>query len=440
MNTATRNHTQTSTAARVVRGRTAFRASWLFDGIGTATAADPLVVVSDGRIASVEFGPGAVAPPGAELVELPGTTLLPGLVDTHVHLAFDAGPNPAEALAERADDEALAAMAQAAAAQLAAGITTVRDLGDRDYLALALRDRGTGRLPTILASGPPITTAGGHCHYLGGATTGAKGVRAAVREHAARGVDVIKVMASGGHLTPGTAMHRAQFGPTEMRALVDEAHRHGLPVTAHAHAPEAIAQAAAAGVDGIEHCTFLTIDDVHAPDELVSAIVAQRIAVGATVGFRPVPGLELPPDMARRLPAVLAAMARLIEEGAVVVAGTDAGIGPPKPHGVLPRGLAQLAELGMGNAGALRAGTSVAAQVCGLGERKGQVKPGFDADLLAVDGDPTADIAALHRVVAVFAGGDRATTDALPPEDAELPTSLATTPISEHPVTAALAG
>ena len=140
--------------------------------------------------------------------------------------------------------------------------------------------------------------------------------------------------------------------------------------------------------------------------------------MGATVGFLPVPGLEPPPDIARRLPAILAALARLIREGAVVVAGTDAGIGPPKPHGVLPCGLAQLAELGMGNAGALRAGTSVAAQVCGHGERKGQLKPGFDADLLAVDGDPTADITALQRVVAVFAGGDRATTNILQADDA----------------------
>jgi imidazolonepropionase-like amidohydrolase len=412
----------TSRTDRYMRGRTAIRATRLFDGTGTATAADPVIVISDGRISSVDVGPGAAVPPDAELVELPGATLLPGLVDTHVHLAFDAGPSPVEALAGRDDDIALAALAQAAAVQLGAGVTTVRDLGDRGYLALRLRDSGAGLLPTILASGPPITTAGGHCHFLGGATAGVEGVRAAVREHAARGVDVIKVMASGGHLTPDTVMYRAQFGSTEMRELVDEAHRHGLPVTAHAHAVEAIAQAAAAGVDGIEHCSFFTTDDVHVPDELVSTIVAQRIAVGATVGVLPVPGLEPPPDIARRLPLSIAAWARLIGEGAVVVAGTDAGIGPFKPHGVLSRGLAQLAELGLGNAGALRAGTLVAAQVCGLGERKGRVQPGFDADLLAVDGDPIADITALHRVVAVFAGGHRATTNALPSNDVAVPT------------------
>ena len=182
----------------------------MFDGVGTTTLADPLVVVEDGRITSVAFGPRTAAPPDAELVDLPGATLLPGLVDAHVHLAFDAGPDSVGALADRDDDAVLDAMAVAAPAQLAAGVTTVRDLGDRDYLTLRLRER-SGPLPTIAAAGPPITSPGGHCHFLGGeAVQGIDGVRAAVREHAARGVDVIKVMASGGNLTPGLGRaHRA---------------------------------------------------------------------------------------------------------------------------------------------------------------------------------------------------------------------------------------
>ncbi len=111
-----------------------------------------------------------------------------------------------------------------------------------------------------------------------------------MREHAQRGVDVIKVMASGGMMTAGADVRGAQFSPAELRVLVTEAHRHGLPVTAHAHALDAIVDAVAAGVDGIEHCTFFTADGVHAPDDVVSAIVARRIAVGATVGLVPVEG------------------------------------------------------------------------------------------------------------------------------------------------------
>jgi len=378
--------------------RTALRAARLFDGVTTHT--DPLVLVEDGRISEVRTGP---PPADAELLDLGDATLLPGLIDTHVHLAFDAGLDPVAALATRDDDAVLEAMAEAAAAQLRAGVTTVRDLGDRDYLALRLRETRSG-LPTIVAAGPPITSPGGHCHYLGGVAE--RGVRDAVREHAERGVDVIKVMASGGFLTSGTAVDGRQFTPDDLLALVDEAHRHGLPVTAHAHALEAIVDGVAAGVDGLEHCSFVDGDRVGAPDDLVATIVRRRIAVGATVGIAPTSlPTAPPPELLKILPDLMANLARLIREGAVVVAGTDAGIAPIKPHGVLPHGLMHLAQLGMSPAEAITAGTSTAAQVCGLGDRKGRVRPGYDADLLAVDGDPLTDLAALLRPVAVLVAG-----------------------------------
>jgi imidazolonepropionase-like amidohydrolase len=383
----------------------AIRAAALFDGLSATPLTDPLLVIDGATIQAVDR---AVDPPaGADLVDLGGATLLPGLVDTHVHLAFDASPDPATTLAGRDDDAALAAMSAAGRAALHGGVTTVRDLGDRDYLSLRLRGRTD--LPTILAAGPPVTTPAGHCHFLGGGVEDdVDAVRAAVRDHAERGVDVIKVMASGGTMTAGTRQELSQFTVEVLRAAVDEAHRLGLPVTAHAHGTGAIRDALHAGVDGMEHVSFWSADGVDDPGDLIERIAASGVVVGSTAGIVAVPGVTPPPPILIRLPHILANTRRLYHGGARMVLGTDAGIAPVKPHDVLRYAVAQAgAELAIAPADALRMATSTAADVCGVADRKGRLAPGFDADILAVDGDPLADLDAIHRVRAVFARGTR---------------------------------
>ncbi len=354
------------------------------------------------RVAAVERGRIA-ASDGVSVVDLPGVTLLPGLIDIHMHLIFDASIDAVGALAARTDDQALDSMVVAAGRALRAGITTIRDLGDRSYLATAVTAHaGEVAMPTIVAAGPPITSLGGHLHFLGANASGIVGLRASVAEHSERGVDVIKVIASGGHTTEGWDRSRRQFSFEELRAVVDEAHRRGLPVVAHAHSRESIADAVASGVDGIEHCTFLTARGPHPDQTLLDAIARQRIVVGATTGALP---RFAPPLRAATLPLVLDGFRRLHAAGATVAVGTDAGLGPAKTHDVLPYGMATLANIGMTYAEVLRANTSVAAQAIGLGAFKGRIGAGFDADLLAVRGNPLEDLGHLRDVVGVFKAG-----------------------------------
>src|SRR4051794_17360979 len=174
------------------------KAARLFDG--TVLKPDPTLLIDGATIVS---GP---APAGAAIVDFGAATLLPGLVDTHVHLAFDASADPVAALAARDAADAFAAMCAAGRRAVLGGVTTVRDLGDTGYLALGVRDaaRADHTLPHVVAAGVPVTTPGGHCHFLGEGVPGGEALRRAVRERHERGVDVIKVMASGGHMTPGS--------------------------------------------------------------------------------------------------------------------------------------------------------------------------------------------------------------------------------------------
>lgn len=389
------------------RRLTVLRAARLFDGISSTLIEDPVVVIDGSVIVAVEPAARYAITEPADVVDLPGATLLPGLIDTHVHLCFDAGSDVVTSLATRDDAAALAAMAGAARVALTGGVTTVRDLGDRGYLTLALRDKqDPGPLPTIVAAGPPITTLDGHCHYLGGGAAGVAGLRAAVREHAERGVDVIKIMASGGHLTPGTRPDQGQFSPAELRAAVEEAHRFSLPVTAHAHGTAAIADAIGAGVDGLEHVTFQTDGAItEAPDDLIRSLVDRHVVVGATLGWTHTPDSDLPPLFRAGFPVMEANLRRLIAAGAPIVLGTDGGIAPMKPHDVLRHAIGQFAGLGPSPLEALRTATSHAAEVVGLAHRKGRLFPGYDADILIVDGNPATDLADLHRIRAVYAGG-----------------------------------
>jgi imidazolonepropionase-like amidohydrolase len=384
----------------------AIRAAHLFDGVSAGLIHRPLVLVEQGKVLGLHEGE---PPDGAELVDLGDVTLLPGLIDAHIHLCFDASDDVVGHLSTLDDDRLLGEMRVAARRALLAGITTVRDLGDRGYNAIRLREELAADPlagPQVLTSGPPLTVVNGHCWYLGGEAEGVEGVRAAVREHARRGVDVIKVMATGGELTVGTTPYLPSFGVAELRAAADEAHAAGLPITAHAHGTPGIVNAIEAGFDMIEHCSFMSEEGATADDAVIAMLVQRNVTVVSTLGAQP--GFPARPRIEALMPQLVEVFRRIREAGVTLVCASDSGINPAKPHDTLP----WAAEMFVNTNGAtplqaLRAMTSIAARACRVDDRKGRVAPGYDADLFAVQGNPLEDILALTRPAAVFRLGVR---------------------------------
>lgn len=378
------------------------RARQVFDGERFVGEAD---VVLDGSTV-VDVGPPQAYASDVRVEDLGDVTVLPGLVDAHQHLTWDCSPEPATWHRDNDDDVLLERGRANARRALAAGITTVRDLGGRGLLATMLRDecaRDVSAGPTLLVAGPALTTPGGHCHFLDGECSDLAELTTTVARLAGAGVDVIKVMATGGNVTPGSAPHESQFGVVELRAVVEAAHAAGLPVAAHAHGTSGVADAVEAGVDTIEHCTFMTADGIAEDPGLVARLAASGITVSLTAGSLPGP---LPPPVAARLPALREHIRGLLAAGTRCILSTDAGIGPPKPHDVLPYAVTHAVELVEAPVGtALSMCTSRAADALGIGDRAGRLGGGRPADVLVVAGSVYHDPGALLRPVRVLRAG-----------------------------------
>ena len=376
----------------------ALRAAHAFDGTRFLPDGATVVLERD-RIVDVMEGRAGL-PESMEVTQYAGT-VLPGLIDCHTHLVADATFGGLERAGVASDEAVDMVIADSLRAHAAAGVTTVRDLGDRGYRTLAYRERSG--LPRVVAAGPPLTTPGGHCHYLGGVVVG--DARAAVAQHGARGVDVIKVMASGGFATPGSDQLGAQFTVAELIVMVDEAHDAGLPVVAHAHSLLGIHNALAAGVDGIEHFSALTAAGPRIDDQLLDAVASRGVYVDLTMGNDRALHAQMlaPPPVADLMASLgltgfdafyasfIGLFGRFREHGVALVTGTDAGMGPMKRHGNVWRMVGEMVEGGYPVAEALAAATSVAAQACGLGSETGRLAAGYAADIVVVDGDLAQD-------------------------------------------------
>jgi imidazolonepropionase-like amidohydrolase len=400
------------------------RAGRLFDGTSDTVKEGMALLVEGGRITAVRPEAELARPPGARLVDLSRATVLPGLIDCHVHLGARADQfDPIEAFRSTSNHAAFAAVKHAAIT-LAAGFTTVRDLGGPPFLAVDLKaaiERGDLPGPRMVASGPGVSQTGGHGDLNGYApwldeawsfrqerdyaiADGVDQVRHVVRAQLKHGVDVIKVAASGGVMSRGDSPGAPQFTVEELRAAVQEAHAAGRKVAAHAHGAQGIKNAVAAGVDSIEHGSLLDAEGIAQMKEKGTYLVADvynddyLLAKGKDFGLE-----EEHLEKERRIGKLQREnFARAVKAGVKQAFGTDAGV---YPHGDNARQFAVMVRYGMTPAAAIRAATSGAADLLGLAADVGSLTPGHLADLVAVTRDPLADVAALEHVQVVLKGG-----------------------------------
>ena len=313
-----------------------------------------------------------------------------------------AGPKPAARMRGATDEQQLVLMLHNARQLLGVGVTTARDLGARAYLDVVVRDaiaEGLARGPRMVVAGSPVTVTGGHCWFMGGEADSEDDLRRIVRTHHKHGADLIKVMATGGFMTRGSAPWHAQFTTAQLAVIVEEARRVDKPVAAHAHGIEGIRRAVEAGVTTIEHCSFVTETNERRFDEALAARIAeQQIFVCPTMNVNA-------PYVAALTGIKVGQHAKALHEmGVRIITGTDAGI-DNNPHHQYLGGLEYLVTLGFRPEQVLAMATTEAAAALGVGAVTGRLAPGYDADLIVVDGDPRADIAAAGKLRRVIARG-----------------------------------
>ncbi|HWH22471.1 MAG TPA: amidohydrolase family protein [Allosphingosinicella sp.] len=376
------------------------------------------ITIVDGKIQSIAQGH-TTAPAGARLIDLSTKTVLPGLIDTHVHLSGDPG---GDFWREAVDTNEYATLLGAKNSLITAraGFTTVRDVGAPPLVGYALRRAAAENIipgPRIHSAGAPISIIGGHGDVTGfrpevlealeadNTCTGAEQCAARVREAARLGADLIKIMATGGVLSQQARGLGQHFTDAEMKAIVDTAHSLGLKVAAHAHAARGIEAAARAGVDSIEHGTFADARAIQAMKENGTVLVPTLMAY---TGIRE--GLAkniYTPSVAQKVRETLGEVGKAARAaraaGVPVVFGTDSAV---YPHGRNAEEFVQLVELvGMSPAEALASATTAAAKLMNLENQVGRIAPGYMADIIAVDGNPLQDVRVLQKVDFVMVGG-----------------------------------
>lgn len=390
------------------------RAGHLLDVKTGKTLTNQTIVIQDGKIASV--GSDAHVPAGAQVVDLSNATVLPGLIDAHTHLTMN--PNFGYSMLANSVPRQALIGAHNARVTLEAGFTTVRNVGAFNYADVALRDAinaGDVPGPRMLVSGPPLSITGGHCdnnllpfeyHETNpGVADGVEAVQHKTREIIKYGADLIKICATGGVLSHGDNPQASQYTLEEMKAIVADAHRLGRKVAAHAHGAQGILWATEAGVDSIEHGSY--IDDAGIAEMKKRGTYLVPTLYLMDWFFENAERIGTPPELIAKghevMPAARKNVARAFAAGVKVGFGTDAAV---YPHGLNAHEFAVMVRLGMSSLGAIQAATVNDADLLGWSDKVGTIEAGKWADIIAVDGDPLADVTTLERVKFVMKGGE----------------------------------
>lgn len=413
------------------------KAARMYSGKGDAVTTPGLVVVRDGKITGV--GGRAPVPADARVIDLGDATLLPGLIDAHTHVTFESSgdwkKDELDYLKKTIPEQAIHTTVYARRTLLA-GFTTVRDLGADDLLDVGLRnaiEAGDVPGPRMLVATWGIGTTGGHFDVTGyrqgalakesreGIGDGPDAMRALVRKEVKYGADVIKVSASGGVLSDTDDVDVPQLTQAELDAIVEEARALRKRTAAHAHGATAAKRSVRAGFDSIEHGTFLD-------DETLDLMVKQRTVLVPTLrNMDREAAIEregAPPKVVEKAKAALAqrraTFRRALQKGVRIGFGTDSAV---TPHGGNAREFVLMVENGMKPIDALRAATSVDAELLGVADRLGTLEQGKLADVVAVPGDPTRDIAVMQKLFFVMKQGVVQRNDASPAAGAERPSA-----------------
>lgn len=372
----------------------------LWDGIADGLSVGD-IFVREGLIAE-----GDADTPCDSVRDLGGLFVIPGLIDAHVHLCLN--PAVRDPLAQSLPEDAilLGEMRERALAMLRAGITSARDLGGGAHLELRIRDEIREGLlpgPRLLCAGQPVTSPGGHCHFWGGEAASVEEALSVVERQRSHGVDLIKIMATGGNITPGSKPVDSQFDDETLRQVVTRAGQYSYHVAAHCHGTNGIRQATLAGVQTIEHCSWVGENGWGRgfDPSVVAEMSSRNLWVSPTINS----GWRRFQDQAF-VEMVRGNYDRMKAAGIRLIASTDAGI-PNIHHDDLPRALPEFARFaGLSPVEVLKTASSECAEAIGLGKIAGRIKSGYSADFVAYERNPLEDLGALENPVLVVARGE----------------------------------